>query len=79
MNVLEEKITAIEKVHNEFLWIIQHEKCRTCSCLHTDMMASILNTIQKIGKSKKDDDRLTAAEKDFSKWIMDAGKIDLHQ
>jgi len=79
MNVLEEKITAIEKAHNEFLKIMQHEKCRTCSCLHTDMMASILNTIQEIGESKKDDDRLTAAEKDFSQWIMDAGKIDLHQ
>lgn len=79
MNIMEEKITAIEKVHNEFFKIMQHKKCRTCSCLHTDMMAAILNTIQEAGESKKNDDRLTAAERDFSQWIMAAGKIDLHQ
>ena len=79
MKVMEEQITALEKRHNQYKNIMQHEKCRTCSCLHTDMMASILNTIQEVGKSKRDDDILTAAERDFSQWIMDAGKIDLHQ
>jgi hypothetical protein len=52
MKVLDEKIIAIEKVHREFVRIMQHERCRTCSCLHTDMMASILDTIQEVTAGK---------------------------
>ncbi len=77
MNILDEKVTAIEKVHREFSKIMQLERCRTCSCLHIDMLASILDTIRDINSSKHDS-RLTAAEKDFSKWIEDASNIDLH-
>ena len=78
MDIVDEKITALEKVHREFSKIMQIERCRTCSCLHTDMMASILDTIRDISSSMKDDSRLFAAEKDFSKWIEDASKINLH-
>ena len=79
MIILDEKIIAIEKAHREFVKIMQHERCRTCSCLHTDMMASILDTIQEVSGSKKVDNRLIAAERDFSQWIEDAGKIELHR
>ncbi len=78
MNILDEKITAIEKVHREFSKIMELERCRTCSCLHTDMLASILDTIRDINSSVENDSRLTAAGKDFSKWIEDASNIDLH-
>ena len=76
--ILDEKITAIEKVHREFSKIMQQERCRTCSCFHTDMMASILDTIQDINSSMENDSRLIAARKDFSKWIEDASNTDLH-
>ena len=76
--ILDEKITAIEKVQREFSKIMQLERCRTCSCLYTDMMASILDTIQDINSSMENDNRLTAARKDFSKWIEDASNTDLH-
>ncbi len=76
--ILDEKITAIEKVHREFSKIMQLERCRTCSCFHADMMASILDTIQDINSSLENDSRLTAARKDFSKWIEDASNTDLH-
>jgi hypothetical protein len=76
--ILDEKITAIEKVHREFSKIMQLERCRTCSCFHADMMASILDTIQDINSSRENDSRLTAAGKDFSKWIEDASNTDLH-
>ncbi len=79
MKILDEKIIAIKKVHREFVKIMQHERCRTCSCFHADMMASILDTIQEVSLSKKVDNGLTAAERDFSQWIEDAGEIDLHQ
>ena len=79
MNVPDEKISAIEKVHREFVKIMQHERCRTCSCLHTDMMASILDTIQEASVGKKVDNRLSAAEGDFSQWIEDAKNNVLHQ
>ncbi len=78
MNILDEKITAIGKVHREFSKIMELERCRTCSCLHTDMLASILDTIRDINSSAGDDSRLIAAGKDFSKWIEDASNIDLH-
>ncbi len=78
MNILDEKITAIEKVHREFSKIMELERCRTCSCLHTDMLASILDTIRDINSSVKNDSRLTAVEKDFWKCIEDASNIDLH-
>ena len=78
MNIRDEKITAIEKVHREFSKIMELERCRTCSCLHTDMLASILDTIRDINSSMEDDSRLTAVEKEFSKWIEDASNIDLH-
>lgn len=76
--ILDEKITAIEKVHREFSKIMQLQRCRTCSCFHTDMMASIVDTIQDIKSSMENDSRLTAATKDFSKWIEDASNTDLH-
>lgn len=79
MNILDEKIMAIEKVHREFVNIMQHERCRTCSCLYADMMASIMDTIRDVSNSIKDNSRLTDAGRDFSKWIEVAGNIDLHQ
>ncbi len=79
MKILDEKIIAIEKVHREFARIIQNDRCRTCSCLHTDMMASILDTIRELNSTTKGRSSLIAAERDFSKWIEDAGKTDLHQ
>ncbi len=78
MNILDEKIAAVEKVHREFSKIMELERCRTCSCLHTDMLASILDIIRDINSSVEDDSRLTTAGKDFSKWIEDASNIDLH-
>jgi hypothetical protein len=79
MNFLDEKIKVINKVHGEFLKIMQHERCRTCSCLYKDIMTSILDTIQDISRSIKDDSKLITASRDFSKWIEDMGSIDLHQ
>jgi len=79
MNVLDEKISAIEKVHQAFAGIMQHERCRTCSCLHTDTMTTILDAIQEVEGSENVDDSLAAAKRDFSQWIEDAGKVDLHQ
>ncbi len=79
MQILDEKIIAIEKVHRDFSKIMQHKRCRTCSCLHTDMMASILDTIRELLEKRKEDTRLITAEKDFSEWIEGADNIDLHQ
>jgi hypothetical protein len=79
MNLLDEKIKAINKVHREFVKIMQYERCRTCSCLYADIMASILDTIRDVGRSKKDGSRLITASRDFSKWIEDMGSFALHQ
>lgn len=77
MDVFQEKIAAIRQVHQAFAEIIRHDKCRTCSCLHGDMMAAILTVIRDIGKYK-DAPELVAAENDFSEWIDGARRADLH-
>lgn len=79
MSILEEKITAIEKVHHEFAEIMKLERCRTCSCLHKDILAAILENIRDTSTKIKDDGRLAAFGKDFAKWIEDANSVDLHQ
>jgi hypothetical protein len=78
MKILDEKIAVIENVHHEFSKIMKLERCRTCACLHTDMLAKILDTILDIKSSLKDDRRLTPVETDFSRWIENAEDVDLH-
>ncbi|MFH1217165.1 MAG: hypothetical protein V1706_11755 [Pseudomonadota bacterium] len=77
MDVFQEKIAAIGQAHREFAKIMQLEKCRTCSCLHSDMMAAILAVISDIRK-ENDSPQLAAAENDFTDWIDRAAGTDLH-
>lgn len=78
MNILTEKIIAVGKVHREFAKLMQNARCRTCSCFHADMLASILDTIQELSHTIKDHSTLIAAGRDFSQWLDEAGGINMH-
>ena len=77
MDLQQEKIAAIVQVHRAFAKIMQLERCRTCSCLHKDVLASILASIDDTLKDGEIP-ALAAIRGDFAAWIAEAGRQDLH-
>ena len=75
--VIETKINAFQKIHAEFKDILTHEKCRTCSCLHADVLNILLEKIKTFRKSEPDY-RLLVIENDFERWANDADMLKMH-
>ncbi len=75
--VIETKINAFQKIHAEFKDILKHEKCRTCSCLHADVLNILLEKIRTFRKSEADR-RLVVIENDFERWANDADMLKMH-
>jgi hypothetical protein len=78
MDIIKEKIAAIDKVHHEFTAIMAREKCSTCACFHADVLAGVHQAITDL-RMQSDDPRLLAAEKDFAGWLEAAAHKTLHQ
>lgn len=78
MDVLQEKIAAVRQAHREFGRIMELEKCRTCACLHADVLAAILTVISDL-RRESEDPELSAAQRDFTAWIEGAAEVPLHQ
>ena len=74
---IETKINALQKIHAEFKDILRHEKCRTCSCLHADVLNIILEKITTF-RNGVSDHRLVAIENDFEHWVNDADLFKMH-
>jgi hypothetical protein len=77
MDLLQERIAAIQQVHKAFVKIMEQERCRTCSCLHKDVLASVLASIDDTAQIAENP-TLAAARKDFASWIDEATRQDLH-
>lgn len=77
MDVSEKKYSAFKKVHQDFESIIKLDQCRSCTCLYSDMMGSILEAIRSFRKSE-DGKNLAYVEKDFEKWLREAKELNLH-
>ena len=73
----EQKIKAIKNIHAEFKDILQHEKCRTCSCFYGDVLNSTFEKIRKFRKTKPDNS-LIKIENDFERWIREADLLKMH-
>lgn len=71
------KINAFQKIHTEFKGILKHEKCRSCSCLYTDVLNNILEKL-KILRKCESDHRLVTIEEDFEQWVIDADFLKMH-
>ncbi|MBI5556334.1 MAG: hypothetical protein HY885_01700 [Deltaproteobacteria bacterium] len=78
MDIRAEKINAIRAAHREFTKIMGLERCRTCACLHQDMMAAILAGINDIGGSHGTPE-LSGIRSDFESWLAGANPLNLHQ
>ena len=75
--VNETKINAFEKIHAELEDVLKHEKCRTCSCFHADVLNIILAKIKAFRKSNPDL-RLIGIETDFERWVKEADFLKMH-
>lgn len=73
----ESKIEAFQMIHADFKDILKHEKCRSCSCLHTDVLNDVLAKLKAFRKYVSDR-RLITIEKDFKRWVKDADFLKMH-
>ena len=72
-----QKFKAIKAIHAEFIDILKHEKCRSCSCLYGDVLSSVFEKIKKFRKSESDYS-LVEIENDFERWIREADLLKMH-
>jgi len=72
-----QKIAAIKKIHAEFEDILKHEKCRSCSCFHGDILNSLFEKISRFRKAESDDS-LVKIQDDFARWIKEADFLKMH-
>ena len=73
----EQKIRAVKEIHAEFIDILKHEKCRSCSCLYGDVLKSVFEKIKKFRKTESDYS-LVNIENDFERWIREADLLKMH-
>lgn len=73
----EQKINAVKKIHADFIDILKHEKCRSCSCFYGDVLYSTFEKIKKLRKTVSDYS-LVKIEEDFESWIKEAGFLKMH-
>jgi hypothetical protein len=72
-----QKIRAVKEIHAEFIKILKHEKCRSCSCLYGDVLSSVFEKIKKFRKSESDYS-LVEIENDFERWTREADLLKMH-
>lgn len=73
----EQKINAVKKIHADFIDILKHEKCRSCSCFYGDVLISVFEKIKKLRKTESDYS-LIKIEEDFDSWIKEANSLKMH-
>jgi hypothetical protein len=72
-----QKIRAVKEIYADFIDILKHEKCRSCSCLYGDVLSSVFEKIKKFRKSESDYS-LVKIENDFERWIREADLLKMH-
>ena len=75
--VLREKVLAFKKIHADLKDVIKHEKCRLCSCFHTDVLEQVYQTIKSFNDSEPEN-RLDEIQADFENWTTDLNRFKLH-
>jgi hypothetical protein len=72
-----QKIAAFQRIHADFEEILQHEKCRTCSCFYGHVLSGIYEKIRRF-RTIESDHRLVEIERDFARWIKEAAFLNMH-
>lgn len=77
MQAIEQKILAFRQIHNEFKEIIKHDKCRTCTCFHSDVLSKVKDTLKRFNESEPEHE-LAEIEADFERWTKDVDHLNAH-
>lgn len=77
MDISQERVATIRRVHRAFSKIMKLEQCRTCSCFYADMMGQILEVV-RTARNTGDGKALAPIENDFQQWLEEAKELDLH-
>jgi len=77
ISVNKQKLSAFQKIHSDVKKIMAHEKCRTCSCLYNDVLASVSDKISCFFADEFRD-QIEIMRKDFETWVKDAALLQTH-
>ena len=77
MQAIEQKILAFKQIHSALKDIIKHDKCRTCTCFHGDVLAKVQDTVKHFNETEPEH-RLDDIEADFERWIKDVDLLQSH-
>jgi hypothetical protein len=75
--IAEKKVIAIRKIHSDFKEIVKHEKCRTCSCFHGDILYTVYDTIKRFNESQPEH-LLNDIHADFEIWSKNVDQLKMH-
>jgi hypothetical protein len=77
MKASEQKILAFQQIHHELKEIIKHDKCRTCSCFHADVLSKVQDTLRRFNENEPGH-RLGEIEADFERWSKNVDLLKAH-
>ncbi len=77
MQAVEQKILAFRQIHKELKEIIKHDKCRTCSCFHGDVLTKVLDALKRFNESEPGY-KLNEIGADFERWTKDVDLLKAH-
>ena len=72
-----QKIMALKRIHADFMEIMKHEKCRTCSCFYGDVLNSVYYKIEGFREIESDRD-VIQIKNAFERWIQQADLLKAH-
>ena len=77
LTLKEQKITAFQKIHDDFKEIMKKERCRTCSCFYSDVLGHVYEKIRRFQEINSD---LTVKkiQNDFENWLEVSGSFNMH-
>lgn len=77
MQIVEQKILAFKQIHGALKDVMAHDKCRTCTCFHGDVLAKVQDALKRFNESEPEH-RLPDIEADFELWAKDVDLLKAH-
>ena len=75
--VVEQKVLAFRKIHVDFKEIIQHDKCRYCTCFYGDVLQKVHDILKHFNESQPEHS-LDDIEADFENWTKEVDQLKSH-
>lgn len=77
MQPIEIKVLAFRQIHEALKAIIKHDKCRTCTCFHGDVLAKVQDALKSFNE-REPGHKLPEIEADFERWGKDVDLLKAH-